>query len=252
MTDRIDVEWALEKLQDYSELVNKGIDLYPETCGLYPSQQAVEELEVVKATMRRNRPQVNEILAAVESSQSGLPEVDGTLLRSHQHITETSIGMLVTAAETAEHLRLEPTIDIDPSDLHPWVWDPAKSLWRDGHHGQAIQAAATSVNLQSQAKTGRNDISNTDLMMQLLSPDQPTESSPVRLRVHPDDGSETYKSQQDGAKFFAAGVFMLLRNFQAHQLEGPAEEVAIESLAAISLLARILDEAVIEHLSDVP
>jgi len=127
--------------------------------------------------------------------------------------------------------------------LHPTVWDAAKSLWRSNHRRQAVEAAAVAVNAALQEKLGRRDVSNTDLVRQAFTRDRPAVGRP-RLRLGPDDGSETYRSLHDGAREFGGGCFMALRNLVAHDpVEEIPEQIALEQLAAFSILARWIEDA---------
>lgn len=46
------------------------------------------------------------------------------------------------------------------AELHPTVWDAARSYWRTNHRRQAVAAAARAVNALAQAKLGRHDVSD--------------------------------------------------------------------------------------------
>jgi hypothetical protein len=63
------------------------------------------------------------------------------------------------------------------------------------------------------------------------------------LRVREDDGSETYKSAQEGAMHLGEAVFMYWRNVLGHEPGGSDRQRALEGLAAVSALSRLIDEA---------
>jgi hypothetical protein len=50
--------------------------------------------------------------------------------------------------------------------------------------------------------------------------------------------------------FFAQGCMMRIRNLFEHHDDEPSEQVALECLAALSLLARWIDEAEVRDASD--
>jgi hypothetical protein len=60
-----------------------------------------------------------------------------------------------------------------------------------------------------------------------------------------DDGSKTYESPHRGARAFAEGFYAGIRNPGMHvpQDGGGNEQLALEQLAAFSLLARWVDQA---------
>ena len=64
--------------------------------------------------------------------------------------------------------------------------------------------------------------------------------------MNPDD-SDTYKSVQRGAMAFAEGIFAGIRNPLSHEVDQElTEQEALEYLAALSVLARWVDESTVE------
>ena len=131
------------------------------------------------------------------------------------------------------------------SRFHEWVWSAASSLWDHGYRREAVQAAATQVEIHTRAKVGRSDLSGTDLMFQAWSLDAPKKSPVLRLRFAGlTPGTDDYVSAHEGAKFFGAGCMLGIRNSLTHSLEQPPEQEAIELMAALSVLARWVDSAI--------
>ncbi|WP_228121219.1 TIGR02391 family protein [Streptomyces fagopyri] len=66
-----------------------------------------------------------------------------------------------------------------------------------------------------------------------------------RLRLMPDDGSDTFRSIHRGAMAFAEGCYAGIRNPNSHEdgLPELPEHEALEQLAAFSVLARWVDRA---------
>lgn len=132
---------------------------------------------------------------------------------------------------------------LSAGDLHPWVWQGAQSLWESQHYREAVEAAVRRLNAETQNKVGRRDISESKLFQQAFTTDAPSPGK-SRLRRSPDDGSETYQSLQRGTMAFAEGIFAGIRNPLAHEAEHElSEQVALEYLAALSVLARWVDES---------
>lgn len=154
-----------------------------------------------------------------------------------------------TALERAEELAEklgDDAPEMDAGRLHPWAWENGASYWRTGHHHQAVMQAAIRVNTETQAKVGRMDISEAKLFNEAFSLDQPKPGAP-RLRLMADDGSDTYKSLHRGARAFAEGLYAAIRNPGMHQGGGATDEhLALEQLAAFSVLARWVDQATVE------
>ncbi|WP_235620619.1 TIGR02391 family protein [Mycolicibacter sinensis] len=138
---------------------------------------------------------------------------------------------------------------VSAARLHPWVWSGARSLWGSRHFRSAVEDAAKKINAETQNKVGRRDVSETNLFKESFSPEPPTAGRP-RLRRTSDDGGDTYKSMQRGAMALAEGIYAGIRNPFNH--EDPTdvdEQVALEYLAALSVLARWVDESTVERAS---
>ncbi|MFB2597092.1 TIGR02391 family protein [Herbiconiux sp. P17] len=149
---------------------------------------------------------------------------------------------LVRRAELADKLG-DDAPGMDAGKLHPWAWENGASYWRTGHYHQAVMQAAIRVNAETQAKLARTDVSETKLFNEAFSLDPPKESA-ARLRLAVDDGSDTYKNVHRGARSFAEGLYAAIRNPGMHQDVGEVtEHMALEQLAAFSVLARWIDQA---------
>jgi hypothetical protein len=136
--------------------------------------------------------------------------------------------------------------EMDAGRLHPWVWEAAAPFWRTGHPGQAVTQAAIRVNAETQAKVGRRNTGETDLFNQLFKVEPPKDGAP-RLRLMENDGSKTFESIHRGARSLAEGLYAGVRNPGSHEVLGEVDEqVALEQLAAFSLLARWVDAATVE------
>jgi Protein of unknown function (Hypoth_ymh) len=135
--------------------------------------------------------------------------------------------------------------------LHAWVWQPVVTLWDDGHYLSALQMAATSVCGQLQAKLGRPDLADSDLVTQAFTCEPPKPGSPrLRFTEH-EEGSRAFTSAHEGAMFFGRGCVMGIRNVSVHDIEGREEQVALEQLAALSVLARWIDDAAVVEAREV-
>ena len=145
-------------------------------------------------------------------------------------------------AELAEKLG-DDAPDMDAANLHPWAWENGKSHWNTGHYHQTVMQAAIRVNAETQAKLSRMDVSETALFNEAFSLSEPKEGAP-RLRLMEKDGSKTYENLHRGARAFAEGLYAAIRNPGMHvPHDGGEEQLALEQLAAFSLLARWVDQA---------
>lgn len=151
---------------------------------------------------------------------------------------------LLRAEELADNLG-DNAPDMDAANLHPWAWENGKSYWNNGHYHQAVMQAAIRVNAETQAKLGRMDVSETALFNEAFSLDDPKKDAP-RLRLMDDDGGKTYQNLHRGARSFADGLYTAIRNPGMHkpqESDGGEEQLALEQLAAFSLLARWIDQS---------
>ena len=192
--------------------------------------------------------------AAREAANEFLPIVN-KLLRSLAPDMETieayTVGSHVAALPMLDRARdlLEAWEEIDRHEwtgggaafplslLDPVISEVAVPLWKTTKFRQAVNDAATSLNKFAQEQIGRNDISDKALMGEVFS-DKSPEQGKSRLRCPGDQGSETVRSQQEGARAYAIGAFQAIRN-PAHHLPGDWNPVtAFHHLASLSQVAQ--------------
>lgn len=136
--------------------------------------------------------------------------------------------------------------EMDVGALHRWAWESGRSYWLTGHFHQAVMQAAIRINAETQVKLGKMDVSETSLFNQAFSLEAP-KADASRLRLMVNDGSATFSSLHRGARFFAEGLYAAIRNPGSHTIAASDDEqLAMEQLAAFSLLARWVDSATIE------
>ena len=131
--------------------------------------------------------------------------------------------------------------------LHHVVWGAAQTQWKTEHRHEAVLAAAKAVNSMLQQKVDRRDLSDLKLIREAFS-DKPPEPSKARLRFPGIDDEQTRESLRRGAMDFGAGCFAAIRNPVGHLPNDDlelSEQEALERLAALSLLARWIDEATV-------
>lgn len=153
---------------------------------------------------------------------------------------------LQRSAELAEKLG-DNAPDMDAANLHPWAWENGKSYWNTSHYHQAVMQAAIRINAETQAKLGRMDVSEVALFNEAFSLNDPKPGA-SRLRLAEDDGGKTYENLHRGARAFAEGLYTAIRNPGMHvPHDGGEEQLALEQLAAYSLLARWVDQASVQE-----
>lgn len=198
------------------------------------------ELPVIHRILRKVDPELEEDSKAETRSFSWT-------WRHVRTAVQQAITLLERQAEVEEMLG-EAGIELHAERLHPWVWEAAKSLWNDGHHQDAVTAAAEQLDRHVQAKVDSRKRSGADLYLTAYSDKEPRPDQP-RLRPPSDVDTEsaTYASLLNGARFFGAGCAMLVRNIATHERDSMTEQECAEALAALSLLARRVDADRVER-----
>lgn len=243
----IDGEWAVTSLRDFiyatdqvspRHVPGSGV-VYLGTVQRLENSEAAERAYVAERILDRVLPQWR-----ASDTRSDKDKRDA----SWEHLRQWAsrgVAALEREAEIREKLG-DSAPRLSAGDLHPWVWQGARSLWQSDHYREAVEAASRKLNAETQNKVGRRDISETELFKQAFTVDPPLPNK-SRLRRLPDDGSKTYQSVQRGAMAFAEGVFAGIRNPLSHEAEHEMSEgVALEYLAALSVLARWVDESIVE------
>jgi uncharacterized protein (TIGR02391 family) len=120
-------------------------------------------------------------------------------------------------------------------DLHPEIGEAAGKLYLDGHYANAIEAAIKALCNRVRVHSGK-ELDGADLMKTVFSPKNPS------LRFN-DFRDRSDRDQQEGYMMMFAGVVAGLRNPRAHKITQDAPEDALEFIAHISHLAKLLDRA---------
>ena len=171
--------------------------------------------------------------------------------------TRRLIGILEDREEYQRILGPEgPTLAA--GGLHSWVWHAVVNLWDDEHYKQAVNSAASAIEEQTQLKLDRGDLSGADLYTQAFKVDEiGAKPAGRRLRFpHIEeltlDGrrNKSWTSAHQGAMSFGQGCALGIRNLNAHGTRDLPEQEALEYLAALSVLARWVDDCDVVSAAD--
>jgi uncharacterized protein (TIGR02391 family) len=121
-------------------------------------------------------------------------------------------------------------------DLHPSIKRRVDRLYRDGHYAHAVADAVKALRDLVRAASGRDDLDGVPLMQTVFSA-----KSPV-LRFN-DLKDQADQDEQVGFMWLFSGAMMGLRNPRAHSFINDDAERALEFIAFVSLLAKLLDRA---------
>ncbi len=125
---------------------------------------------------------------------------------------------------------------IEGLDLHPEIEIAAGKLYRDGHYANAVEDACKALNALVKLRSGRDDLDGVTLMQQVFGGKTPT----LRFNDFADDSD---RNEQQGFMHLFTGAMMGFRNPRAHKIIQDDTERALEYIALISLLAKLLDDA---------
>lgn len=236
--DIADVPAALKKVQSFIVVLRRGQqewsrDETPPYISDYRNNDILERLPLIVRIAARVDA---ELAVKLQEESDGWP-YDQTLKAAQQ------LAGLLKATEDAQQILGPVGPKLAAANLHPWIWDAAGSLWDDGHMREAVQAAAVALfDHHLPAKLEVAARSAADLVTQAFSADPPTATHPrLRLADYP-DSSPNWRSQHEGAQSFGRGCAQLIRNLVTHGAQ-PDEQTALEQLASLSLLARLVDRA---------
>ena len=157
------------------------------------------------------------------------------------------------ALNGAALLEQEDNMAVRVVDLHPWVAQPAERLFGGGHYRQAILAAAQNLEVQWRGLLGTSAGSLSNLANESFSDQPPGPGSP-RLRYPAfasDPKSDAWKNAHVGVMEYAKGCARRIRNLGLHHPEDrePDSGDALETLSALSLLARWITDAEVQSTS---
>ncbi|MBB0990778.1 restriction endonuclease [Dietzia sp. SLG510A3-30A2] len=241
----MNTEWAIEQLDDFIKATTVTyVPSPPGSAGFHSYKTAIPEDGIVK------RAQVVEQILdrIVPSWRTDVQKKDRQKWSVHYEASIRAREALIRAEEVRENLG-ENAPELSAAELHPWIWEGAKSLWQSGHYREAVGGAIRKLNAETQNKVSRRDVSETNLFKLAFSMDQP-KADAARLRRMKDDSSDTYKSVQRGAMALAEGVFAGIRNPLSHEVDQElSEQEALEYLAVLSVLASWVDQSYVEATS---
>lgn len=234
-----------QRLEAFDALVTKYVTASgPSPDALSLSERprpANPELPGLRTEMIKAEPTVRKILSRLDPALVADFNVESGSGR-HAAVSQVRRGLGILADMDEWAIRLTPdTPALHADQLHPWVWDAARTFWESEHYRAAVHAAATSINARLQNKLGRRDVSDAKLVQEALSDKAPEPGKP-RLRIPGDQSDPGVQTRQRGALQLGQGAYSALRNPAAHETGDLAEQEALEQLATFSVVARLMDQ----------
>ena len=149
-------------------------------------------------------------------------------------------GLRKLLSEEMEFIEQDPTEKIratfDALDFHPRIADACGDLFHDGHYRNAVQDAAIALVHMVQEKSHNNDLDGTKLMEKVFS-----KNSPILAFNKLED--QTDRDEQEGFMYLFKGATLGIRNPRSHALNQDGQQEALELIAFLSLLAKLVDKA---------
>ncbi len=124
----------------------------------------------------------------------------------------------------------------DGLDLHPVIARAASTRYKNQYFADAIESSVKVLNEMVRNKSGITDKDGVDLMQHVFSPKKPI----LKFNNFSD---ESDKNEQKGFMDLFTGAVTGLRNPRAHKIIEDDPEMALEFIAFISLLAKLVDKA---------
>jgi uncharacterized protein (TIGR02391 family) len=121
-------------------------------------------------------------------------------------------------------------------DIHPEIEKTIGDLFKNGHYANAIEDSCKVLDLLVKMRSGRTDLSGTELMHSVFSPKNPV------LKFN-EGNTDSENSEQQGMMYLYAGAMLAFRNPRAHGIIEDLPDVALEAISFISFLAKSLDKA---------
>ena len=187
-----------------------------------------------------------------------LPVVREILLRLDPRLADFKVGGLTgwDAAEDAAHAgigAIKAATEVEArmgsprghsglEGFHPTVQAAARKSFGNEDYTQAVSLAAEQVVQSVRAQTDRMELTGVDVWQQAFSSDEPKPDAP-RLRWPGDKNNADVRTMNSGLRNLSLGLQMTVRNPSAHHPDEPeSRQGALERLAALSLLATLIEQ----------
>ena len=120
-------------------------------------------------------------------------------------------------------------------NLHPEIARAASKLYSDGHYSNAVEAAVKALNGLVRLRSGI-EVDGSSLMERAFNPSNPS----IKFNALADQSD---RDEQKGFMMMFSGAVSGLRNPRAHKFINDDPERALEFIAFVSLLAKLVDGA---------
>jgi hypothetical protein len=225
-------EWMRERLDEFLAL-----------CVTYDQEHSrwgdAPQLDELREQMAPKIPTVQEILKRLDPGLAPKVMIPVRGFNTSTRAIQFGLGILKDQDEWRANLAPDaPALVAD--QFHAHIWAAAAPLWDTGRYRVAVAVAAGSLSAHIAQKAGSH-LADRELVTQVFASAAPP-AGQVRLHLPGSKASKTWKSRQEGLHLVAQGAFAGIRNVATHTDEEWTEQVALEHLAVLSVVARWADE----------
>jgi uncharacterized protein (TIGR02391 family) len=211
---------------------------FHQACLNYDADGVIDETLLDRLTLQM--PTVREVLKRLDPALAAEIKQPDHLLGASgmMRAVQEGIGILNDQDEWPNLAPDAPSLIADR--LHPHVWDAASALWDTEQYRVAVGQAAVSLSAHIASRAG-SSLAERELVAQVFAPSAPA-ANQVRLHLPGDKNTKTWRSRQEGLHLVALGAFAGIRNVAIHTDEAWSDQVALEHLALLSVVARWADD----------
>jgi len=187
--------------------------------------------------LTKNLPLINAILADLTPDARSISADNASAVRAAIPPIKRAQALLGASHQMEDSPHPDAGSAMPLIGLHMPVLAAARKQWDARHYRHAVIDAAEAVSKLAQRRLQRHDISGAKLMGESFS-DKDPELNKARFRCPGNRATETIRAQQEGAKLFAMGCFLALRDPAVHGSGDWNPVTAFEHLAALSIVSR--------------
>ncbi len=154
-------EEALEVLREFRELLDANQTIHSNAL-VPPGTRNPASTDPSHRELQRLEPLVEEIARSLEDdparhrAPSPVAAFAGMWRWSTRPAWVERLIGIVESRDRRDAILTPVGPRLSASRFHQWVWNAAKDLWDNGHYREAVQAAATAIERQTQLKLGRD------------------------------------------------------------------------------------------------
>jgi uncharacterized protein (TIGR02391 family) len=201
--------------------------------------QTTEEIDSAIAKLERRIKEIVDIDFATAERHHPARILEGRE-NGRRQVLGIINGLIARLKEKREDLdgggRPASSSYFDKLILHPRIADVARDLFVDGHHFEAVFAAAKALVNYVKERSGRHDLDGAPLMRTVFSKNAP-------VLAFNDLSDQTDFDEQEGTMHLFEGAVLAIRNPGGHAFPEGSEQRAIEYISLLSLLAYRVQEA---------